>query len=481
MENEKMKKLVDFYNSRKKFVWIGCGILAVIILAGTVLPALLGNGNADEVSYGEITRGNLTETIDVVGTLEAVPSASVYWQSSGIVDSFDVEVGDQVSEGDILMQLTESSLDSSILQAQNSLLDAELELEELINANSALYEAAIALTDVEYELAEYKEDRDQYNANDVSDEKIEAARDAYYAAQQVAWEKEAAYDALFDLDAYDPERLAAYEELSDAIVAENKAKDHVSYVLGDTYDYQAETDFVQYDLAAAAVDEARVTYERYLDQSDEITAAQATVQALKNTINARYIIAPFDGTITAVNAVTGDLIGESYDSDDLTAAVEINDLDNLMVEVSISEVDINSVAVGQKATITFDAISDKEYTGYVSSVADAGSGDDSSMVQFSVWVKVEDADDQVKSGFTAVVSIITSEVEDALLAPYDAVINRDGSYMVVLKDETAVPVEIGAITDLYIEILSGDIDKGDTVILYESNDGVSIDEIEVDG
>ena len=113
-------------------------------------------------------------------------------------------------------------------------------------------------------------------------------------------------------------------------------------------------------------------------------------------------------------------------------------------------------------------------------MADAGSIDDSGMVHFSVWVKVEDVDDNVKPGFTAVVSIITSEVEDALLAPYDAVINRDGAYVVVLKDETSVPVEIGTITDLYIEILSGDIDEGEKVILYESDGAISIDDIEVD-
>ena len=481
MENEKLKKLVDFYNSRKKLVWIGCGILAAIILVSTVLSALLGKGNGDEeVSYGEITRGDLIESIDVVGLVEAVPSASVFWQSSGIVDSFDVEVGDKVSKDDILMQLTENSLDSSILKAQQSLQEAELKLDELMNANSALYKAALTLIDAEYELEEYKEDRDQYNANDASDERIKEARDAYYAAQQITWEKEAAYDAMSDLDDYDPERLAAYEELSAAIVAQNKAQNNVSYVLGDNYDYQAETDFAQYDVALAAVKEAQVTYQRYLDQSDEITAAQAAVQALQNTINARYIIAPFDGTVTSVNAVAGDFIGKSYASNDITEAVQISNLDNMMIEVSLSEVDINTVEVGQKAIITFDAILNKEYTGYVSSVADAGSIDDSGMVHFSVWVKVEDVDDNVKPGFTAVVSIITSEVEDALLAPYDAVINRDGAYVVVLKDETSVPVEIGTITDLYIEILSGDIDEGEKVILYESDGAISIDDIEVD-
>ena len=465
-------KVVNFYNSRKKLVWIGCAILVVIIFVGKVLPGLLGNGNQNEeqVSYGQVTRGSLTETIEATGTLEAIPSASLYWKSGGIVDEFDLEVGDTVEESDILMQLTEGSLDSSILEAQSSLLDAQTELENLQSTNADLYTAAQTLADAEYDLREYKADRDYYNVKGASDETIEAARDAYYAAQQVTWEKEAAYDALSDLESDDPEKEAAYEEREAAIEAENKALRGLNYILGSSYDYGIETNFLEYDAALAAVEEARVAYNRYLDQSDEIAAAEAAVQALENTINTRYIIAPFDGTITAISAVAGDLIAESYNSSDTTEAVKVSNLDNLMVEVSISEVDINKVAVGQKAIITFDAISNKEYSGYVSSVADSGSEDSNSVVQFSVWVKVEDADDQVKPGFSSVVSIVTSEVEDALLVPNDAVVSRDGSYMVVLKDETLVPVEIGATSDLYAEVLGGDIEEGDTVILYKSKD-----------
>jgi multidrug efflux pump subunit AcrA (membrane-fusion protein) len=76
-----------------------------------------------------------------------------------------------------------------------------------------------------------------------------------------------------------------------------------------------------------------------------------------------------------------------------------------MIEVQISEVDINKVAVGQKATVTFDAIANKEYTGYVSSISSSGEEDENGVVQFSVWVKLEDADDQVKPGFTSVVTL----------------------------------------------------------------------------
>lgn len=469
MDVEKIKtKILDFYNARKKLVWIGSGVLVVIILASVILPAVLGNGEeVAEMSYGEVTRGALIESIDVVGTLEAVPASTLNWKSGGIVSSFDTKVGDKVSTDDILMTLADESLESSILEAQSSLIEAQVELENILNANTDLHEAAQTLADAEYEVRQYKEDRDYYNYNGASDESIDAAREEYNEARKLTWEKEAAYDALSDLEADDPEKMAAYEERKAAIEAENKALRNLNYILGYYFDYSVETDFIEYDAALAAVEEARVAYNRYLDQSDEIAAAEAAVQALENIINTGKIVAPFDGTITAVNAVEGSLVSSGDD------ALRISNLDNLMVEVSISEVDINKVQVGQMAVVTFDAIANKVYSGYVDSISSSGSTDSNGVVQFSVWVKVDDVDDNVHPGFTSVVSIITSEVEDALLVPYDAVISRDGSYMVVLTNNdgstTMVPVEVGAISELFAEILSGDISEGDRVVIYASD------------
>ncbi len=476
MDIEKIKtKVAAFYNARKKLVWIGSGVLVLLILAGIILPAVFGSKEEEVATeYGQVTRGSLTETIDVVGTLEAIPSATLTWQSGGIVDSFEVQVGDMVKKDDVLMTLTESTLDASILEAQSSLLDAQETLENLKSANTDLYTAAQTLADAEYSLIQYKSDRDYYNTKGASDETIEAARDAYYASKEVVWEKEAAYNALADLEDDDPEKMAAYEERKAAIEAQNKALSNLNYILGVYYDYGVETNFIEYDAALAAVEEARVAYNRYLDQSEEIAAAEAAVQALVNTINTGKIIAPFDGTITEINAVAGDLITSYEDSANTTAALTISNLDNLMVEVQISEVDINKVAVGQKAIITFDAIANKEYSGYISSISTSGETDDNGIVQFSVWVKVDDADEQVKTGFTSVVSIVTAEVEDALLVPYDAVVSRDGSYMVVLSNNdgstTLVPVEIGATSDLYAEITSGELEEGDTVVIYSSSE-----------
>ena len=142
--------------SYKKWVLIVVGVLAVVIMAAAVL-FFRGSSVSEEaqVEYMNVTSGAIAESIDVVGSLEAVPSVTLSWESSGIVSPFDLKVGDIVKKDQILLTLEDSSLASSLLQAQTDLLEAQIVLENLVVANSDLYEAAQTLSDAEFMLTVY--------------------------------------------------------------------------------------------------------------------------------------------------------------------------------------------------------------------------------------------------------------------------------------------------------------------------------------
>lgn len=465
--NNLKTKWSQFYHKRRKWVWIGGGVTVVLLLSAIFFPKLLGNGKDEvQMTLVKVTRGEITESIDVVGTLEAQPMVELAWESSGIVSPYSIEIGDQVRKGDVLLTLEDNSLSSSILQAQSDLLDAKAELDNLKSANTALYTAMQTLSDAEYTLKQYDSNRDYWNIKNSSWDSVEKVRSAYYAAKQTAYEKDNAYQALLRSDADESALADAYKVYQNAIADREEALRQLNNLLGTYYTYAADTDFILYDQAAAAVEEARIDYNRYLDQSDEIQAAEANVQALENTINQSKIIAPFDGTITSISAVQGQRIS-SGDS-----AVRIDNLANLLVEVAVSEVDINKVSPGQSAIVTFDAIPDRAYEGEVTSISAAGT-DDSGVVEFSVTVKVLNADAKVKPGFTSVASIITSRAEDALLVPNAAVVSRNGTSAVVLvgsnSSTTFIPVEIGAASDSFTEILSGELSEGDTLAVYATD------------
>ena len=463
MDFKKMKTTaLDFYHAHKVPVLVGGGILIVVLLAGILLPTIFGKDDVAEMRFADVIRGSITESIDVVGTLEAQPSIELGWESGGIVSPFELSVGDLVHKGDVLMTLEDSSLSASILQAQSDILEAQANLDNLMVANSALYTAAQELTDAEYMLRDYKYDRDKWNYNNAPDEQVEEYRANYYAAEEIVWEKEAAFNEVEDLPVDDPSREKAYEEMKEAMQERDNHLRWLNNILGSFYDHEKEADFIEYDLALAQVEELRINYKRYLDQSEEIAAAEASVQALQNTIDMARIIAPFDGTVTEISAVAGEKVVSG------ATAVRLDNMDNLVVEIYVSEVDINDISNGLPAVLTFDAISGKEYEGLVQSISAAGS-DESGVVEFRVDVKVLTADENVKPGFTAVVSVVTSEVADALLVPNDALVsnkkgsavllsNRDGSTMIV-------PVETGASSDVYTEIISGDISEGDTLAI----------------
>jgi HlyD family secretion protein len=423
------------------------------------------NGEETSIQYVQVSRGSLTESIDVVGTLEAQPSIVLSWQSGGIVSPISIQIGDQVKKDDTLMELEASSLSTSILQAQTDLLTAQAELDSVTSANANLYTAMQTLSDAEYTLRQYNTNRNYWNVNNSSWDSIEIARANYYAAKEVEYQKERAYKALTNSEDEEA-KTSAHSEYKNAIAGREEALRQLNNLLGTYYTYSADTDFILYDQAAAAVKAARIDYNRYIDQTDEIAAAEANVQALENTINQSKIIAPFDGTVTDISAVNGEMVSSG------DTAVRIDNLNNLVVKVSVSEVDINKIKIGQPAIVTFDALSEREYQGEVIYISDAGNND-SGVVEFSVTVKVLDADNRVKPGFTAVASIITNDIENALLVPNGAVISRNGSSAVMRVDSdgstVAVAVETGASSDTFTVILSDEIAEGDTLAVFTSN------------
>ena len=226
-------KISEFYESHKKLVLIGGGALVFMIITSVLLFSR-GRNDSEEVQivYMDVTTGPITESIDVVGSLEAVPSITLSWESNGIVSSFDLKVGDKVKKDQVLLVLEDSSLASSILQAQTDLLEAQTALENILIANTDLHAAEQALADAEYALIDFKADRDYYNSKNASWDAIERAREEYYEKEQIVWEKEATYEALSHLEADDPVRLAAYEERKAAILESDKYRHYLSNLLG---------------------------------------------------------------------------------------------------------------------------------------------------------------------------------------------------------------------------------------------------------
>jgi HlyD family secretion protein len=151
----------------------------------------------------------------------------------------------------------------------------------------------------------------------------------------------------------------------------------------------------------------------------------------------------------------------------LINAFRIDDLTQMKVDVQVSEVDINSVQVGQPVTLTFDAISGKTYNGKVVEVAQAGDTVQG-VVNFTVTVVLTDADKNVKPGMTAAVTITVKQVNNVLLVPSRAVRLVNNQLVVYILNNgqpREVNVTLGASSDTMSEVVSSNLKAGDIIIL----------------
>ncbi|MFA6526205.1 MAG: efflux RND transporter periplasmic adaptor subunit [Candidatus Buchananbacteria bacterium] len=199
-----------------------------------------------------------------------------------------------------------------------------------------------------------------------------------------------------------------------------------------------------------------------LDLRTQQLSLQAKVNALADAREkyADYIVtAPFDGVIASVTAKVGDEMTSG-------GAIATIITPQKIAELSLNEVDVAKVKVGQKATITFDALEDLSIAGQVVEVDSLGTIS-SGVASYTVKISFDEQDDRIKSGMTATANIIINSSVDVLTVPASAIkTNSDGSAYVEVMENGALTkkiVVIGLTDDVNTEIKSG-LSEGDKVV-----------------
>ena len=405
----------QFFTKFSRRTWIIIGVIVVVALAAVFIFSTRG----EPVSVFQTTkaeRGNLVASVGATGSVRARQSAVLVWQTTGIVNAVNADVGTRVSRNDVLASLDKASLNQSIILAESDLTSAKKALEDLLNSDTSRAEALRTLDKAEaaYEKA--------YNWRIQLNGKIDI-KDYYYD------------NGILKVKEY--RGLASAETIADA-----------------------DEDLA---LKEAQLNDARRRYERLKDGADpaEVSAAEARIAAAQSTLNLAFIAAPFDGTVTQAEPAVGDQASTG------AVAFRVDDLSHLLVDVQVSEVDINTLSIGQTAALTFDAILGKEYHGEIAEVGQAGDNVQG-VVNFTVTIELTDADELVKPGMTAAVNIVVQEVKDVVLVPNRAVRLVDAErvvFVLVNGIPQQVKVELGSSSDTMSVLVGGDLKEGDEIIL----------------
>ena len=405
---------------KNKKIMIPLGIVVVLAIA---FFALRGKGSTTtQYQTATVAKGELVATVGATGTVRARQSVTLVWQTSGSVDEVNVSVGDAVAAETVLAVLSPTSVAQNIILAEADLVNAQKALDDLVASDTARAQAWIAL----------RTSQDEYTK----------AKDLYDAYVSGPYEYEQiVYITVRGMRIPTTETVTV-EQVDDETLAD------------------AEADMV---FKKAKLDDAQRAYDRVKDGPNpaDLAAAKARVNAAQATLDMARLIAPFAGTITDAHPLSGDQVTAG------TLGFRVDDLSRLYVDVEISEVDINSIAVGQPVTLTFDAILGQEYHGEVTQVSQAGNTVQG-VVNFTVTVRITDADEQVKPGMTAAVTIVVKEIKDVILVPNRAVRVVDGKKVVyVLRDGLPVQVEVrlGSSSETMSVLAGGELKVGDLVIL----------------
>jgi len=178
-------------------------------------------------------------------------------------------------------------------------------------------------------------------------------------------------------------------------------------------------------------------------------------------LEGQTIKAPFAGTVTSLTNRTGDMVSPG------SPAAQIADLSELYVDVPISEVDIPLVKVGQEAELVFDAYFEQTFYGTVTDVATVGVNT-AGIVNYNVTIRLDSDHEGIKPSMTVGVNILIEEKPNTYTVPAESIVSRNGNYFVyVLRDGKPVEVEvkIGAYSSRKIEVLQGDIQDGEAILL----------------
>ena len=184
-----------------------------------------------------------------------------------------------------------------------------------------------------------------------------------------------------------------------------------------------------------------------IEEDDTLKAGENILKYTDGT----YLTAPYDCVISSY------LVPETGTKASSDNYVEIKDLTNLLLSLSINENEIIDVNLDTEVEITLTADETKTYIGKITKIDSSGTYMASGST-FGVEVQFEN-DGYAKIGMSASCTIILQELNDVIAVPINAVKTSDDKKYVVVVDDGGqtkeVEIETGISNDEYVEVTNG--------------------------
>jgi len=476
-----------------------------------------------EVMYVGVKKGQSVKTGAVIAQLDSTDAQKAVRDAETDLETAKLDLEELQQPADKLALL---QADNALVQAKTSLAkaydssfntvsDAFLDLPEVMaGLDAILYDDDVSISGSQDNIDAYRGMIDTQEpsvaqfGND-AEEKYKKAREAFDATF-LKYRSLTRTSDKASIEALANETYETAKKIADALKSTNDFLEFVSDAL-QTYNRTKPTILAEHQsLLASHMASANTNLASLLSVTDSITtaefsieekteelaelkagadaldlrAAQLTlrqreeaVQSAKEALADYSIRAPFDGIIASLDVQKGETVS--------SGAIATLITNQKVATLSVNEVDAAKIKVGDKATLTFDAIEELTLTGEVAEIDTIGAVSQG-VVSYELQIVFDTQDERVKPGMTVNAAIMTDTKQDVLVVPSSAVKTQNGiSYVQVFNpalSQTGLPaqaggtqgvtsdttpqqveVEIGISDDTNIEILSG-IEEGQQVV-----------------
>lgn len=448
-----------------------------------------------------VERGDVLVVVSATGHVRPAERVELSFPVSGRVAEIPTEVGRRVEAGDRLASLDSERLGLEIERAEANLASAEARLARLRTGTQAEEVEAVRanLRAAEARLSAAAAERDRL-ARGPKSAQIAAAEAEVASALTAQKKAEDWYETTLEcrtlkISKGDPIKLpsgevipapesiereicpllgAPEEQARYRLEAANQAlaaaRTHLQQIKDGASESQLRAAGANVVSAAANRDAARAQLELLLEgpTDEQIAAAEAGVEqaraSLKQATLAReqaVLVAPFNATVAAVHVTVGSQASAGL------PVVTLVDASRFHVNVSVDEMEIGQLAVGQTARLTFDALSNTVVNGTVGRIAEAA-GVDRGVITYDVRIDLGPTDAPIRADMTTNATIRVDELNDVLTIPTWAVrVDRDGGgYFVHRRTGDGlerVDVRLGVRHEGVAQVLDG-LSEGEEIV-----------------
>ena len=496
-------------------------ITAVVCVAAVAAAVLLPKTSKKDVQastqYVEaaLERRDITNTFSGSGTISAANTYTVKSLVKGTVLTADFEVGDTIEKGTVLYTIDSSDVATSVEKAQLALEQAQRSYDDAADAQYIRSVIGGTVASIKVKAGDYVTAGQEIAT--VRDDssllltlEFPAADASGFAVGQAA---EVILNGTFETLSGTVQAVAGTDTISSGNLlvrtvtiavpnngslttaqAASASINGVSALASARFDYQRQqtvTATTSGTVSAVCVKEgAAVAANTAIVQlsgtelsrqvqsaADSLLNAQLSMSDTEKQMDNYTITSPISGTVIQKNVKAGDTVGTDTTASETLCT--IYDLSYLEMTLNVDELEILSIKEGQTVTITADAISDRTFTGVVTSVSAAGTTTGGTTT-YPVTIRIDDTGDLLP-GMNATAEIEVSSAENALTIPNGAVVR--GNYVLVTKDS---PSAVNAVRDMtapdgyvYVKITTGTSDNDsievtgglqeDDTIAYDAN------------